>query len=238
MPVSGDNDKKLSIVIPAWNEGANLDLLLPDLNHVIADLGIPAEIIVVDADSNDATADVVKTHGAQMVLQKERGYGGALIAGFEACSAEYITTMDADLSHPAAFVRDLWQHRDEADVLIASRYVSGGCAEMSRSRQILSHILNRTFRLLFRLPFRDLSSGFRLYHRQVVTRLWPAARDFDVLLEILITTHRNGYSIREIPFHYMPRGSGNSHARLLKFGRAYLSTLLRLRNAKKSGRLR
>jgi len=217
-------------VIPAWNERANLELLLPKLKEVAGSLGVDAEIIVVDAGSVDGTSEAATALGARAIRQKERGYGGALIAGFEACRSPFLITIDADLSHPAQFVSELWSRRDEADVLIASRYVPGGRSETTWFRSILSQILNRTFRAFFNLPFRDLSSGFRLYRHEVVSDLIPVARDFDVLLEILITVHQNGYRIREVPFHYMPRGSGRSHARLLKFGRAYLATLLRLRS--------
>jgi dolichol-phosphate mannosyltransferase len=185
-------------------------------------------LIVVDAGSHDGTAETVAQHGAQLVLQKERGYGGALIAGFEACRAPVLITMDADLSHPAEFVEELWKRRDQADVLIASRYVPGGNADMALSRRILSHILNRTFSILLWLPFRDLSSGFRLYKKDTVTALDLRGRDFDVLEEILIKVYVNGCVIREVPFHYRPRGAGRSHARLLKFGWAYLKTLWRM----------
>jgi dolichol-phosphate mannosyltransferase len=136
--------------------------------------------------------------------------------------------MDADLSHPAQFVEELWNRRNEADVLIASRYVDGGSAEMTLTRCALSRILNSTFGLLLALPFRDLSSGFRLYKRDAVATLDLCSRDFDVLEEILIKLFVNKYVIREVPFHYKPRGTGRSHARLLKFGWAYLRTLVRM----------
>ena len=219
---------QLTILIPAWNERPNLELLLPELRDVTRKLGIAAEVIVVDAGSNDGTKDAAGSLGARVILQKERGYGGALLAGFDASTAPYIVTMDADLSHPAQFVEELWKRRDQAQMLIASRYVPGGRADMSWSRRMLSWILNRTFGLVLALPFRDLSSGFRLYNRDMLLALRPAARDFDVLEELLIDLYVKGCAIREVPFHYKPRGAGRSHARLLKFGWSYLKTLSRM----------
>jgi dolichol-phosphate mannosyltransferase len=219
---------QLTILIPAWNERANLELLLPELREVTGKLGITTEVIVVDAGSSDGTKDVAGSFGARVILQKERGYGGALIAGFGASNAPYVVTMDADLSHPAQFVEELWNCRDQAQMLIASRYVPGGMAEMSLSRRALSAILNYTFALVLALPFRDLSSGFRLYKRDILLELRPVARDFDVLEELLIDLHAKGCTIREVPFHYKPRGAGRSHARLLKFGWSYLKTLSRM----------
>jgi SAM-dependent methyltransferase len=84
------------------------------------------------------------------------------------------------------------------------------------------------------VKLRDLSSGFRMYRRDVIAQMPIHARDFDVLEEILIRAYNDGWRIAEIPFHYMPRVSGKTHARLLKFGKAYLKTLFqmrRLRNA-------
>src|SRR5206468_1432521 len=106
--------------------------------------------------------------------------------GFAATTAPYIATMDADLSHRPVFVADLWRRRHEAEVLIASRYVPGGSAEMGWFRRLLSQILNRTYARALALPVRDLSSGFRMYHRNVLDGIELFARDFDVLEEILI----------------------------------------------------
>src|SRR5215831_3343569 len=89
----------LAVVIPAWNERENLDLLLPALREVISRLGLSAEIVVVDGDSRDGTRAAAERRGARVVLQQEPGYGGALLAGFAATTAPYLVTMDADLSH-------------------------------------------------------------------------------------------------------------------------------------------
>src|SRR5207244_11207241 len=99
------------------------------------------------------------------VVRKEPGYGGARLAGFAATSAPYIVTMDADLSHRPGFLEEFWRRRNEAEVLIASRYVHGGRADMSRFRRLLSHILNRTYSRVLSFPVRGLSSGFRMYRR-------------------------------------------------------------------------
>src|SRR5437667_1978275 len=159
----------LAVVIPAWNERENIELLLPALKEMIADLGLTTEIIVADGGSRDGTAEAAQRRGARVVVQKEPGYGSALIAGFAATSAPYVVTMDADLSHRPVFLEEFWRRRNEAAVLIASRYVEGGRADMGLVRRLLSHLLNRTFRRALSLRLRDLSSGFRMYHRNALT---------------------------------------------------------------------
>jgi SAM-dependent methyltransferase len=73
-----------------------------------------------------------------------------------------------------------------------------------------------------------MSSGFRLYRRDVLSSASVVARDFDFLEEILIRIHAEGWRIEEVPFHYAARVSGRSHVRLVKFGWAFLRTLLRM----------
>jgi dolichol-phosphate mannosyltransferase len=226
--MSATGAPELAVVIPALNERENLELLLPALREVIAGLGVAAEIIVVDGGSRDGTRDAAERRGARVVLQEERGYGGALLAGFAATTAPYLVTMDADLSHRPLFLEEFWRRRAEAEVLIASRYVPGGRADMGRFRRVLSQILNRTYRRALSLPLRDLSSGFRMYRRDVLRGLTLQARDFDFLEEILIRMYAEGWRIVEVPFHYMSRGSGRSHARLLRFGWAFAKTLARM----------
>ncbi len=194
----------LSVIIPALNEAGNLRSLLPALRETLAGLELPAEVIVADGDSWDATPAVAQELGALVVTQVAPGYGGALRAGFAAARGEYLLTMDGDWSHEPEVVRALWAARSKADILIASR------------RRILD------------LPVRDLSSGFRLYRRQILAEIAPQATDFDVLQEILVKAVGCGFTVVEVPFRFRPRGAGRSHVRLLRFAAAYLRTLWRM----------
>lgn len=218
----------VSIIIPALNERDNLALLLPLIRQATSQMAISSEVIVVDGGSHDDSQMIAESLGARVVMQTERGYGGALLAGFAAAQAPYLITMDADLSHPPEFLKDFWRQRKEADLIVASRYAPGGRADMGIGRRILSTILNRTYAVLLGVKLRDLSSGFRLYNRRVVTTLDLMARDFDVLEEILVKIYVHGGRVREVPFHYQVRNSGKSHAKLIRFGWAYLKTLLRM----------
>jgi len=228
----------LSVVIPAWNEAENLVLLLPDLHETFGSMGIAYELIVADAGSLDGTKRICAANGAVCLEVGEKGYGRALVAGFRRASGTHILTMDADFSHPAAFVRRLWELRDEAEVLVASRYCPGGSAQMPLTRRLLSRTLNLLFSAGLHLPVRDCSSGYRLYRADVLAGLEIRARDFDALQEILILAHARGHRTFEVPFHYQPRERGSSHARVLPFGMQYLKTfgrMWRLRNSIHSG---
>src|SRR6266446_7314736 len=188
----------ISVVIPVLNERENLEFLLPSLRQVIVDLDLAAEILVVDGGSSDESQQVAERLGARVIPQQERGYGGALLAGFAASTAAFVVTMDADLSHQPSSLRDLWQQREEAELVIASRYVKGGRADMGSLRLLLSHILNRIYRRVLGLGLRDLSSGFRVYQRNSLASLDLQARDFDVQEEILVKLHVQGCRIKEV----------------------------------------
>lgn len=211
----------LTVVIPSKNEGANLDLLLPELRKVLDEIGIGAEILVVDAASGDGTPDIVASHGARYLREKGRGYGHAILTGVEAARGNYILTLDADLSHPTRFVKDLWAARGQGDLVIASRYVDGGAADQPYFRLLLSKILNAFFRFGLSVNVLDMSSGFRLYNKRVFKDIEIRFTSFVFLVELLLKTMQRGGHIAEVPFHYAPRGEGVSNARIVQFGIDY-----------------
>lgn len=220
---------ELSVVIPALHEGPNLAILLPQLKEIAESLTADFEILVVTAGTDQETLEAAKVSQATVIEQSERGYGGALKAGFELARGRYIVTMDADLSHPPVFVKDLWNQRPAADLVIASRYVRGGKASMPFGRFLLSRILNSFFARGLGLPVKDLSSGFRLYDASLLKNLELTAHDFNVLIEILVRLYSQDKKIKEVPFYYAPRIFGSSNARIFAFGIEYIKTFYTLR---------
>jgi dolichol-phosphate mannosyltransferase len=225
---------EISVVIPAHDEADNLAILLPMLREELARLGACWETIIVCRQPDAATQDVADRNDARLVRQDRPGYGGALVAGFAEARGNWILTMDADLSHRPTFVAELWNARDEADFIIASRYVSGGAADMPRDRYLMSRALNETFRAGLSLPLRDLSSGFRLFRRRIVEGMPIASTNFAAVQEIVVRAAADGWVVTEVPFSYAPREHGDSKARALHFGPEYLRTfgsLWKLRNS-------
>ena len=228
------NTLDLSVVIPAMNEALNLEQLLPGLRDALGQLGATCEIIVVDADSPDATREVVEGAGAHYVNEPTRGYGAAILRGVREAAGQYIITMDADQSHPARFIKDLWNARDRGEIVIASRYVPGGRADQPASRLLLSKILNSFFRVGLSIEVQDLSSGFRLYHKHIFRKMQLRFTNFVILVEMLLQALKKGERIVEVPFHYQPRGEGRSHAQIVQFGLDYLRlfhSMWRIRNS-------
>ncbi|MBI2424617.1 MAG: glycosyltransferase [Candidatus Hydrogenedentes bacterium] len=216
------NTLDLSVVIPSLNEASNLRQLLPDLKQSLDALGITYEVLVVDKHSADGTESVVRDSGLTYVGESEPGYGTAILRGIREAQGAWVLTMDADLSHPAEFLTTLWEARTTGDLIIASRYVEGGKADQPAFRLMLSKILNGFFSSGLSMAVRDMSSGYRLYNKQIFSDFTPKFTNFVVLVEILLLAFKNGRHIKEVPFHYQMRGEGRSNARIVQFGIDYL----------------
>jgi dolichol-phosphate mannosyltransferase len=223
-----DENCDLSVIIPTLNEGNSIGALVRRVDSRLRALSITFEIIVVDGGSTDETCRRALEAGATVVPQEGHGYAKALLTGFRMTRTPYVLTMDADYSHDPDFLDALWMHRQQAALVIASRYVPGGYADMSRSRTVLSRLLNAVSRAILAIPVRDMSSGFRLYNRKALISTELQAQHFDALIELLTRIYAQGWQVVEVPFHYRRRQSGRSHVSLLRFSFAYARTLARL----------
>jgi perosamine synthetase len=224
----------ITILILAWNEAENLRTLLPRVRTVLERLHVSYEVIVVDAGSTDGTPQVAASGGARIARQTEPGYGGALRMGFSVARGRYIATMDGDHQHDPDFLESMWAERDKAAVVIGSRYVDGGRADMPIYRKLFSRILNRVYAFGLGVHFRDMSSGFRLYRQAVINSVPVQGRNFDVLEDILLRIVADGYEVVEVPLHHKARFTGRSHVMLLQFVASYLRTFWRLRRLRNS----
>ena len=222
---------ELTVVVPTLNEEGALRQVLPRLKTTFERLGLRAEVLVVDGRSKDATVAVARSGGARVLVQSGRGLGGALREGMLAANAAWIAVVDADGSHPPEILADMWASRAGQDLVIASRYVSGGSAVMDPVRQVLSRSLNLVARLVLRLPVRDSSGGFRLYRGELLRAACAdsGANDFTVQQELLVGLLSRGGKVLEIPFRYEPRIDGKSKASAFRLAPAYLRMLYKLR---------
>jgi len=224
----------LTVLILARNEAKNITAVIVDVRDIINSLKISGEILVVDGNSHDDTYNVAREAGAKVIIQSESGFGNALREGFRESKGEYILTMDADLSHHPLFIHKMWAHRKEAEVIIGSRYVAGGRADMPLWRMFLSKILNYFYTIGLAIPVKDMSSDYRIYKASSIKELQLQGKSFDIIQEILVKIYISGYTAKEVPIYYRPRKDGVSNARVLPFGIQLIIMFLRLWRMRKS----
>ncbi len=152
------------------------------------------------------------------------GYGNALAAGFRAAKGRYIMTLGDEMDEIGPVIRELWASRDLADVVIASRYVDGGIAEIGQLRRILSRVFNLGLMRALSLSVRDASSAFRIYQARSVRDMTIEQSGYDALVEILVRAYADGRTLAEIPVHYAPRSPSRTVSQSLELAFSALRT--------------
>jgi dolichol-phosphate mannosyltransferase len=226
---------KLALVVPTLHEVANIEKVLQRIRCSLDPLGIPYELIVVDDDSRDGTAEVVQKISDSdprvrlLVRRNARGLGGAVLHGWERSEAEIVGVVDADLQHPPELLPQLWKAIESGvDVALASRYAEHGSL---RNWHPVRHGVSR-LAIWMTLPLQkraihvqDPMSGFFLVRRACIRNVRLETQGFKILLEILV--RGNVESVTEVPFSFGRREAGNSKAGI-KEGLDYLFLLGRL----------
>lgn len=227
---------KLSIVIPAYNEAENIGPCLEELQRVVgAEYGIPYEIIVVDDNSSDTTADIVETMmlsdpGVRLVQrQPPGGFGRAIRTGLEAVTGEVVVICMADQSDDPRDVVAYYRKIAEGyDCVFGSRFIPGSRVEQYPwVKLIVNRIVNTCITWMFWTRFNDLTNAFKAYRTSVIRECGPPqASHFNITLELSLGALIRRYNIAQIPISWSGRQWGASNLKLREMGRRYLSTLL------------
>lgn len=239
MTASGAAPVGVSVAMPAYEEAANLELLLPRLIDTLTAMGVTWEILVVDtAEPRDATPEICERYGVRHVPRRGGDdYGDAIRTGIADSTGERVVIMDTDGSHGPEFIPTLWASRDAADVIIASRYVKGGSTDNPWLLVAFSRVLNAAFSVFVRLPARDVSNSFRLYRGDQVRAISLTSKHFDVQEEILgrlLWELDPPATVAEVPFQFKQRAEGTSKRSLFVFIGAFLAAMFRLRALRRS----
>ncbi|MEM5797909.1 MAG: glycosyltransferase [Candidatus Aenigmatarchaeota archaeon] len=198
-----------SIIIPTYNERDNIKGLIKKILQTMT--GNRFEIVIVDDNSPDRTADVVremqkKNKNIKLVCRKRKaGLSSAVLDGFKRAKGNILVVMDADFSHPPEKLREILVYTKNHDIVIASRYIKGGDIEgWGIGRKIISRVATLLARPLTYVS--DPMSGFFAIRRSSLPKkLSP--KGFKILLEILA---KGDYKIKEVPYVFVNRKAGKS----------------------------
>jgi dolichol-phosphate mannosyltransferase len=209
---------ELTIVVPTFNERANIPLLVERLSRLLT--SCDWEIVFVDDNSPDGTAVAARAIGEQDSRVRcirrigRRGLAGACLEGMLASQARYVAVMDADLQHDEGLLVPMLEalRGGRADVAVASRYLYGGSAAgLSKQRSRVSRGSNAIVRLLLGIELTDPMSGHFMIRREAFEAIAPAlsSQGFKILLDILATA-RGSLRTIELPSTFRERQHGES----------------------------
>lgn len=204
------NRSKVSIVIPAKNEGEGLDKILKSVRQYAE------EIIVVDGHSQDETKKIVLRNKAKFILDNNLGRGDAVKIGLKKAKGEIIVLFDADGSHKASdipkFVAPILQNK--ADIVIGSRR-TGGSFDLnvnfsgilrSAGSDFLVYLVNKKFST----HLSDILYSFRALRKSIVKKLDLKADDFCIEQEMVVKALKKSFRLLEIPSRENARSWGKS----------------------------
>ncbi len=209
----------IAVVIPTYNESGNIERLV---NEIIS-LPIDARVIVVDDNSPDGTGvlvDGISSHEMRVSCLHRPGkfgLGTAHIDGMRRAfelNCDPILTMDADFSHRPLYIPALLSALDRFDVVIGSRYTSGGGMQgRSTPLRVVSWGANLFARIALGLKAADCTAGFRVYRRVVLESIEldrVFSNGYSFLIEMLFLCQTHGWRIGEVPIMYQDRLTGVS----------------------------
>lgn len=210
------------VIIPTFNEKENI----ADIIDVVLSLRHAFDILVVDDNSPDGTADIVKSKMKEkperiFILQRngKLGLGTAYISGFKwgiDKGYEYLFEMDADFSHNPEDLINLYHAcaHEGYDLAIGSRYVTGvNVVNWPMSRVLMSYFASMYVRIITRMPIRDTTAGFKCFKREVLETInlhHIRFIGYAFQIEMKFKTWKYGFKIKEVPIIFTDRTKGQS----------------------------
>ena len=211
------------VVIPTYNESESIESLLKRLNSARMQISDKYEIdiLIVDDNSPDQTAVIAKNlqlSGLKVLnRQYKSGLGPAYLAGFKQGLLEkydYFVEMDADLSHQPEQLKELLNAASKTDLVIGTRWIPGGSVvNWPKRRKWISKLGTGYASFALNLPYRDLTSGYRVLPREFLSQLdfsLIETRGYGFQIEMALKAIESGFRIKQVPITFVERENGYS----------------------------
>ncbi|CXI40505.1 dolichol-phosphate mannosyltransferase, putative [Plasmodium berghei] len=212
-----------SIILPTYNEKNNVPYIIYMIIDELKKKNINYEVILVDDNSKDSTADVYKK--LQLIFPSEKllliqrkkksGLGSAYMDALKLVSGNYVIIMDADLSHHPKYIYEFIKKQKETncDIVSGSRYnKDGGIFGWSFKRVLISRVANFLSQFLLFINLTDLTGSFRLYKTDVLKEIIQnvQGKGFSFQMEAIVRAHKTGKKIEEVGYIFYNRLFGES----------------------------
>jgi dolichol-phosphate mannosyltransferase len=232
-------DIELDIIIPVFNEGANIHRVLDSFQHIRRTRF--QVLICYDHDEDDtltALAAYRATFPIKLVKNRGKRALGAIVTGFQDSTAPAVLVFPGDDDYNAPRLDSMMDaFRGGADIVTASRFIPGGCmVGCPWLKAALVRLSAFALRHMARVPSHDASNGFRLFSRRVLDTIPIESKSgFAYSIELLVKCHRLGWRVAEVPVHWYERKQGQSRFQVVRwlpvylhwFGYAFKTTYLR-----------
>jgi dolichol-phosphate mannosyltransferase len=208
------------LVIPTYNESANVEAIVEAVRE---ELPPSRRVLIVDDASPDGTGRIadrlVEAHDDVAVMHRpgKAGLGPAYVAGFNqalAGGAELVAQMDADFSHDPHDLPRLLEAAEDADLVLGSRYIDGGeVADWGATRRAVSRWGSAYARATLGIDVKDLTGGFKVYHRRVLESIdlaSLASLGYAFQVETTFRAIEAGFRVVEVPIVFRDRRVGES----------------------------
>jgi len=218
---------KIAVVIPCYNEEQTVVEVILAFRKFLPE----AEVFVFDNNSSDRTAELARTAGATVCLERRQGKGYVVQAMFREVDADLYVMVDGDTTYPAEVVRSLIEPvaRGDADMVIGSRLHEVASSQFRLLNRLGNLLYRWLINAIFGVRLTDLLSGYRVFSRRLVRALPLVGGGFEIEAEMTIKAIERGFTIVEVPVNLTPRPAGSqSKIRLIHDGWLILSTILTL----------
>ena len=224
-------NSNLVIVLPALNESKGMERVLDEIFRVFE--GRNYNVVVVDGLSTDNTREIAENKGAIVIDQYGRGYGDALISGFqyakEILNADLIAMMDADLSYDPIDIISCVEliQNGKAELVVGNRFSGMQKGAMPFTNKFGNKVISWFAQRFLRIKIKDTQCGLRVFKAALVDRLYMNETGMPFAIEMLSEAKFAGVNMLDIPVNYRPR-IGTPKLSPLKDGLLILGTIIRL----------
>jgi len=214
---------KVLIIIPTFNESESIGQLIQRIINMRDQVSFQyhLDVLIVDDNSPDGTADLVNESEYKNVFvlsqENKKGLASAYLAGYQwgmVRDYDFFLQMDGDLSHQPEQIPQLLASSGTKNLVIGTRWMVGGqVVNWPKRRRYISKFGTRYAAFILKLPFKDLTSGYRVLPKQLLERLDLSrieTQGYSFQIEIIMKAVNLGFDIKEVPITFIERANGKS----------------------------